>query len=96
MEILSENDPDEEYPASDEDQHSVVKYRWEWKILYSGKSEWQPYIKSEKWFHTLEECKRDGKDFDFNVDCIASLKLCIQLWHNNDCILELYYGENEL
>ena len=95
VEIFSENDPDEEYPASDEEEdRCVIKYRWEWRILYPGKDEWEPYIKSDKWFRSFTACKDDGKDFNFDVVCSAALRLCVQVWHDNECILETFYQED--
>ena len=94
VEILNEND-DEDYPDSDEEEHRcMIKYRWEWKILYPGKDQWEPYIKSDKLFKSFSACIEDGKDFNFDVVCSAALRLCIQVWCNNECILENYYRED--
>ena len=96
LEVQSENDPVVEYHADAEQEDGVARYRWEWKMHRPRMEQWKPYIKSDKWFKSFQECKQDGQDFDFDVECSAGLKLCIQVWHNNECILETYFSEKEL
>ena len=98
VEVLSQNDPDEEeYFASDEEEEEKhIKFRWEWKICTSADNTWRSYIKSDKWFNNFQDCKEDGRDFNFDVVCSAALKLCIQMWQYDDIILETYYDEEEL
>ena len=100
VEISSKNDPEEEaYFASDEaeeDKADTIKYRWEWKICTPVDNIWHPYIKCDQWFNDFDMCKRDGKDFKFDVQCCAAIKLCIELWQNDECILETYFDEEEL
>ena len=100
VEVLRHNDPTEEdYYADDEeedDDGSTIKYRWEWQISYPKDKVWQTYVKSNTCFNTLQECKDDVKNVSLDVFCSAALRLCIQIWHGNECILEMYYKEGEL
>ena len=98
VEVLSQNDPDEEeyFACDEEEEEKHIKFRWEWKICKSTDNTWRSYIKSDKWFNNFEDCKEDGRDFNFDVICSAVLKLCIQMWQNDDIILGTYYDEEEL
>ena len=100
VEVLHRNDPDEEeYFASDEEEDEddgAVKYRWEWQVNHPADNIWRSYEKPIKWFNNLQECKEDAKNVNTNVVSCAALRLCIQMWHRNECILETYFKEEEL
>ena len=97
VEILSQNDPDKEPPTDDGEDNHVIKYKWEWRVCHpSDDNGWKSLAKSTKFFKTLKECKENGKSFEVDAECSAKLKFCIQMWHDNDCILETYYDEEEL
>lgn len=97
VEISSKNDPNEEHYISNEEEDKYpVKYRWEWQISTPENRSWRSYIKTDTWFDNFEACKEDGRDFTFDSICKAALRLNIQVWYDNDCILETYYDESEL
>ena len=100
VEVLRHNDPEEEeYFADDEEEEEddgTVKYCWEWQIRYPKNMVWQPYMKSNTCFSNLQQCKDDVKNVSLDVVWSAALRLCIQIWHGNECILEMYYNEGEL
>ena len=99
VEVLCCNDPEEEaFFADDEDEEedNTIKYKWEWQINYPTDKIWRSYIKPDKWFTKWEDCLNDVKNVSVDVVCSAALRLCVQIWHGKECILEVFYKEGEL
>ena len=99
IEILRNKNSNKETRSDDDEggNDDVIRYKWEWRVCYPTKENvWQPHIKSDKWFNTFKECKEDGKNYEFDAVSNATLKLCVQVWHDNECIIETYFKANEL